>query len=411
MDAKTEEPKEIKKDEKQSDQVSDQKTEQQVVQQLPPQIPRQAKMRTILLTLGLIFAVGIAGTAYWYTNTNHEPITQRQTVKNDGNLTPTSTEDVISRVAEKVSPSVVSIVTSVNTQSIFGAAQQQAAGTGIILSKDGYILTNHHVIDSASTVQVITSDGTTYDNVKVVGSDPLNDVAYLKIDGVNNLTPATMGDSSTLRVGQQVVAIGNALGQYQNTVSSGIISGKGRPVTAGSGDGNSSESLTDLLQTDAAINPGNSGGPLLNYSGQVVGIDTAIASDAQGIGFAIPINATKGTTKMVLAGKGVQRAYLGVRYVEVTAAVAKQYNLSVKSGAYVTADGANSAIVAGSPADKAGLKDKDIITKINGESVGVAGSVSTLAGEYAPGDTVDVTYIRGGSEHTTKVTLGTYQSN
>src|SRR6185503_18841390 len=110
------------------------------------------------------------------------------------------------------------------------AAEQQAAGTGIILSKDGYILTNHHVIDSANTVQVITSDGTTYDNVKVVGSDPLNDVAYLKIDGVDNLTPASMGDSSTVRVGQQVVAIGNALGQYQNTVSSGIISGKGRPV-------------------------------------------------------------------------------------------------------------------------------------------------------------------------------------
>jgi len=344
-------------------------------------------------------------------NTNHQPITGRQTVQNDGNLTPTSTEDAISRVAEKVSPSVVSIVTSVNTQSIFGAAKQQAAGTGIILSKDGYILTNHHVIDSATTVQVITSDGKTYENVKVIGSDPLNDVAYLKIDGVNNLTPASMGDSSTVRVGQQVVAIGNALGQYQNTVSSGIISGKGRPVTAGSGDGNSSESLTDLLQTDAAINPGNSGGPLLNYTGQVVGIDTAIASDAQGIGFAIPINATKGTTKMVLAGKGVQRAYLGVRYVEITAAVTKQYNLSVKSGAYVVGDGANTAIVAGSPADKAGLKEKDIITKVNGESVGVAGSVSTLAGEYAPDDTITITYLRDGTEHSAKVTLGTYQTN
>jgi len=411
MDAKTDETKEKKPDESVSKQTIEQNSAQPTAQQLPPEIPRRAKIRSLFIVIGLVVAVGVAGTAYWYANTNHEPITGRQTVQNDGNLTPTSTEDAISRVADKVSPSVVSIVTSVNTGSIFGAAEQQAAGTGIILSKDGYILTNHHVIDSANTVQVITSDGTTYDNVKVVGSDPLNDVAYLKIDGVDNLTPASMGDSSTVRVGQQVVAIGNALGQYQNTVSSGIISGKGRPVTAGSDDGSSSESLTDLLQTDAAINPGNSGGPLLNYSGQVVGIDTAIASDAQGIGFAIPINATKGTTKMVLAGKGVQRAYLGVRYVEVTAAVAKQYNLSVKTGAYVVGDGSSVAIVAGSPAEKAGLKEKDIITKVNGESVGVAGSVSTLAGEYAPGDTITITYLRGGSEHTAKVTLGTYQTN
>lgn len=411
MDEKANEPKETKAEEKPTEQ-KERADPQQAGQQLPPVIPRRAKLQAILVTVGLAAVVGLAGTAYWFANTNHSPVTPRQTVQNDGNLTSTSTEDAISSVVDKVSPSVVSIVTNVTTQSsIFGAAQQQAAGTGIILSKDGYILTNHHVIDSASTVQVITSDGTTYDNVKVVGSDPLNDIAYLKIDGVNNLTPASMGDSSTVRVGQQVIAIGNALGQYQNTVSSGIISGKGRPVTAGSDDGSSSESLTDLLQTDAAINPGNSGGPLLNYSGQVVGIDTAIASDAQGIGFAIPIDATKGTTKMVLAGKGVQRAYLGVRYVEITAAVAKQYNLSVKTGAYVTADGSDASVVAGSPADKAGLQDKDIITKVNGEAVGTAGSVATLAGEYAPGDTITITYLRGGSEHTTKVTLGTYQAS
>lgn len=373
-----------------------------------PQSAPNRRFQVVLITIGLIVAVGIAVTAYWYANNNHATVTSHQTVQNDGNLTPTSTEDTISRVVDQVSPSVVSIVTNVNTQTIFGTAEQQAAGTGIIISKDGYILTNHHVIDGASKVQVITSDGTTYDNVRVVGSDPLNDVAYLKVSGVDNLTPAVMGDSSTVRVGQQVIAIGNALGQYQNTVSSGIISGKGRPVTAGSDDGNSSESLTDLLQTDAAINPGNSGGPLLNYSGQVVGIDTAIASDAQGIGFAIPINATKGTTKMVLAGKGVQRGYLGVRYVDITPAVAKQYNLPVKAGAYITSDGQNPAIESGSPADKAGLRDKDIITKINGEEVGVAGSVSTLAGEYAPGDTINVTYLRGSTEHTVKVTLVTY---
>ena len=206
----------------------------------------------------------------------------------------------------------------------------------------------------------------------------------------------------------QVVAIGNALGQYQNTVSSGIISGKGRPITAGGEGGDSGESLTDLLQTDAAINPGNSGGPLLNYSGQVIGINTAVASNAEGIGFAIPVNATKGTLKGVLAGKGVQRSYLGLRYVEITAAVAKQYDLPVKKGAYVAADKGGSAVVADSPADKAGLKEKDIITKINDEEVGVSGGVATLVGEYAPGDTVEVTYLRDGAEKRVKVTLAAY---
>lgn len=364
---------------------------------------------TAIVTAALV-GIGIFG--YWYTTTNHAALTPVTSVANDGNLTRTSTEDSITGVVDKVSPSVVSIVTNTTRQTIFGAAEQQAAGTGIIISKDGYIMTNHHVVGTATKVQVVTTDGTTYDDVKVVGSDPLNDIAYLKIDGVNNLTPAEMGDSATTRVGQQVIAIGNALGQFQNTVSTGIISGKGRPLSASSEqDSSDTESLTDLLQTDAAINPGNSGGPLLNLSGQVIGINTAVASDAQGIGFAIPINATKGTTTSVLAGNGVQRSYLGLRYVEITAAVAKQYDLPVKQGAYIAADGSGEAVAAGGPAAKAGLQEKDIITKINGQSVGVAGGVSTLIGQYAPGDTVEVTYLRNKTEKTTKVTLGLYPSS
>lgn len=361
-----------------------------------------------LLCLIAVICAGI----YWYTHTNHSAVTTRQSVQNDGNSLTTSTENTISSVVEKVSPSVVSIVTKVTTQSIFGASQAEAAGTGIIISKDGYILTNKHVVSGATQAQVVTSDGTTYDNVQIVGSDPLNDVAYLKIAGVDNLTPAMMGDSATTRVGQQVIAIGNALGQYQNTVSSGIISGKGRPVSASDEAGTSSETLTDLLQTDAAINSGNSGGPLLNLSGQVIGMNTAVASNAEGIGFAIPINATKGTTKTVLEGKGVQHAYLGVQYVSITAAIAKQYNLSSRQGAYITSTGgSSSAVINGSPADKAGLQDKDIITKINGETIGADGGMSSIIGEYAPGDTVEVTYLRGGSERTTKVTLVAYQSS
>lgn len=366
------------------------------------------KHPVVVVIVAIILALGVGGVAYWYSITNHAPITSRQTTQNDGNLTPTGTENAITKVVDKVAPSVVSIVTNTTRQTLFGASQGQAAGTGIILSKDGYILTNNHVVASATKIEVVATDGTTYDEVEVVGADPLNDISYLKIKNAKDLQPAELGDSSTLRIGQQVVAIGNALGQYQNTVSSGIISGKGRPITAGSEGGDSGESLTDLLQTDAAINPGNSGGPLLNYSGQVIGINTAVASNAEGIGFAIPVNATKGTLKGVLAGKGVQRSYLGLRYVEITAAVAKQYDLPVKKGAYVAADKGGSAVIADSPAGKAGLQEKDIITKINDEEVGVSGGVSTLVGEYAPGDTIEVTYLRGGAEKRLKVTLATY---
>lgn len=367
----------------------------------------------LLIILGVGALIGIGSLlAYNYSHTNRSAVTTRQTLGDDGNLLKTSQEDVIASVADKVSPSVVSIVTDVTTQTIFGAATQQAAGTGIVVSKDGYILTNRHVISSASKVQVVMADGTTHEDVQVVGTDPLNDVAFLKIDGVSDLRAATLGDSSTVRIGQEVIAIGNSLGQYQNTVTSGIISGKGRPVSAGDGSGGSTESLTDLLQTDAAINPGNSGGPLLNVSGQVIGMNTAVAANAQGIGFAIPINATKGTLKSVLAGKGVQRAYLGLRYVPLTAAVAKQYNLSVTEGAYVVG-GENSAtgVVSEGPADKAGVKDKDIITKINGLTVGRQGGVSSLIGEYAPGDTVELVIVRDGRELTTKVTLAAYPSD
>ncbi|HEU0266284.1 MAG TPA: trypsin-like peptidase domain-containing protein [Candidatus Saccharimonadaceae bacterium] len=329
--------------------------------------------------------------------------------QSDGNKIVTTQEKDITNVVSKVSPSVVSIVTtSSGGNSPFGVSSAtESAGTGIILSKDGYIITNHHVVGDATSATVVLADGTTYKNVKVVGHDPLNDIAFLKISGVNSLTPAEIGDSSTVRVGQQVVAIGNSLGQYQNTVTSGIISGKGRPISAQ--DGNSVENLTDLIQTDAAINPGNSGGPLLNIAGQVIGIDTAVAQNAQGIGFAIPINSTKGEIAGVLAGKGVQRAYLGLQYIPVTPDVAQQYNLPIKQGAYVSSAGnGGSPIVSGSPADKAGIKSGDIITKVNDQVVGPAGSLSSLMGEYQPGDTVKLTLRRGGSTKTVSVTLAKY---
>ena len=369
------------------------------------------KRLVIIILLSMVFIMGlvIAAGVYWYNSTNRNTVTQRTLPLSDGNTIRTAEESSITGVVEKVAPSIVSIVTSVTTRTVFGVAEAQAAGTGIVISRDGYVMTNKHVIESASTIQLVATDGTMYDNVTVVGLDPLNDVAYLKIEGVDNLTPAEIGDSSTVRVGQSVIAIGNALGQYQNTVSSGIISGKGRPVSASAGMGASTESLTDLLQTDAAINPGNSGGPLLNYSGQVIGMNTAVASNAEGIGFAIPVNATKGTTKTVLAGKDVQRSFMGVQYVQITPAVARQQNLTVSRGAYVTAGRSGNAVSAGSPAEKAGIREGDIITKINGQEIGPQAGVSSIVGEYAPGDTIELVYLRDGKEQTTRATLAEYK--
>lgn len=369
--------------------------------------PRKVFVGVVIAIIAVCFIAGIGGAKLYDNLTQNNDVSRHQPVANDGNKPVTQEETDIANVVEKVSPSVVSIVSTSHTVSpYYGAQEENSAGTGIIVSKDGYVLTNKHVIDGSSEAQVVLSDGTTYENVKVLGSDPLNDVAFLKIPNVSNLTAAELGDSSSIRVGQKVVAIGNSLGQYQNTVTSGIISGTGRPISAQSGD--NVENLTDLIQTDAAINPGNSGGPLLNLAGQVIGINTAIIQDAQGIGFSIPINATKGAMKGVLAGKGVHRAFLGVNYITITADVAKHYKLPVKKGAYVYGAGDKTSVVSGSPADKAGVKDKDIITKVGGIDVGDKGDVSSLIAEYAPGETVELTVLRDGKSMTLKPTLSEY---
>ena len=318
-------------------------------------------------------------------------------------------EGSIADIADKVSKSVVSIVTSTKSTGLFGQSyDSSAAGTGIIVTADGYILTNKHVINGANKVTVILDDGTTYENVEVVATDPLNDVAFLKIKDASNLSAAKLGDSKTINVGQQVIAIGNALGEYQNTVTSGIISGTGRSVTASDGSYNT-ETLTDMIQTDAAINSGNSGGPLVNAAGEVIGINTATSTSAENMGFAIPISSVKGMLSQLTDGNGkAERSYLGVYALEITPEAAKAYELPVTSGAYLYSSSNYTSIVKGSPADKAGLKDKDIITKVNDTTVGAAGSLANLIGEYKPGDTVVLTVIREGKEMTVKVTLEGY---
>lgn len=314
-------------------------------------------------------------------------------------------------VAKKVSPSVVSITSKAVTQSFFGTAQESvAAGTGMIVTSDGLILTNRHVVDDATAkYTVVMSDGKTYP-ATVVSRDSINDVAFVRIPA-NNLPTVSLGDSGAIQVGQQVVAIGNALGQFQNTVTDGIISGLSRGVTAGDSSGSlttgSSEQLQNLFQTDAAINPGNSGGPLVNLDGQVVGINTAVAGQgSQNIGFAIPINDVKSLVASVKSVGHIVRPYLGVRYVALTQQIATANSLSVSSGAWVkAADDATPGVVAGGPADKAGVKEGDILTKVGSSTIDATHSLQSLISTHKVGDKVTITILRDGKTQTLEVTL------
>lgn len=365
---------------------------------------------TLPIILSIIALVcGIAGLCLGYMSYNKS--TKPLAPLNggvDGNSA-NFVEGSIAEIAERVSVSVVSIVTSVQSTDIFGFYDEYAAaGTGIIVSGDGYILTNKHVIQGATNIDVILDDGTMYENAELVATDPLNDIAFIKINGAENLPAATLGDSKTLNVGQQVMAIGNALGQFQNTVTVGVISGLGRSITASDADGYNVETLTDMIQTDAAINSGNSGGPLVNAAGEVIGINTATTTDAQNMGFAIPISSVKGMLSQLIEKGSAERAYLGVYSVEITPEIAKSYNLSVTSGAYLYSTG-HPAILDNGPAAKAGLKNGDIITKVHGSNVGRAGTLADLISEYKPGDTIQLTVIRDGNEIAINVTLEGYR--
>jgi serine protease Do len=303
---------------------------------------------------------------------------------------------------------------------LFGFSQpenEQAAGTGIIISSNGIVMTNRHVVPEGTTkVSVTLSDGTELKNVSVLSRTSSNDnldVAFLKINDAKNhkLTPATIGDSSKVQVGDDVVAIGNALGQFQNTVTSGIISGYGRSVIAGDSSGSSTatENLDNLFQTDAAINEGNSGGPLVNLNGQVIGMNTAIAGNAQNIGFSIPINDIKGLIDQVVRSGKLTRPYLGVRYVPLTADVAKEYDLKAQKGAFIppSNDAANPSVISGGPAEKAGLKESDVITEVDGKAIDQDHSLTSLLSPHQPGDKVTLTIVRGNDTKKIEVTLGT----
>lgn len=329
-----------------------------------------------------------------------------------------SESKLVSEIAKNTGAGVVSIDVTSQTTSGFGIfgflpAEQQSAGTGFIINEDGVILTNRHVIPNGVTsVSVVLADGTRLTDVEVIGkTGPIDslDIAFLKIKDAKGkkLQPVKLGESSKVEVGEKVVAIGNALGQFQNTVTSGIISGYGRSIVAGDEGGGSGETLQNLFQTDAAINQGNSGGPLVNMSGDVIGINTAVAGgSAENLGFAIPIDDVKGLIKSVLAKGKLERPYLGVRYVNLTDDYAYEYNLSVKRGAYIFPSvNGRPSILPNSPASKAGLKEKDIVTKINNEAIDENHSLISLIGRHSVDDEVTLTVLREGKEETVRVTL------
>lgn len=382
----------------------------------PPKMKKASKHSdagfrvTVVTLLILSFCAAGAGLTLSVLNYLEDDPAITWNYGSDGNSA-NFTEGSIAEVASKVAPGVVSIVTETRTTGWFGqSSTQTSAGTGMIVTKDGYVLTNKHVVEDANSIKVVLDSGETYDKVSLVGTDPANDVAYLKIKDVDNLPTVTLGDSKTIHAGQQVIAIGNALGQYQNTITSGIISGTGRSLTAYSSDLSSSENLTDMIQTDAAINAGNSGGPLVNAAGEVIGINTATTSEADGIGFAIPISSVKGMLKNIIDNNSAARAYMGIYYINITPDVAVTYDLPVSAGAYITSSSNQKSVIADGPGDKAGLQDKDIIIKINGIEVGKAGTVSSLIGEYAPGDTIQLVVLRDGKERTINLTLGEYKT-
>ncbi|HEY3335766.1 MAG TPA: trypsin-like peptidase domain-containing protein [Candidatus Limnocylindrales bacterium] len=312
--------------------------------------------------------------------------------------------------AAKAGPAVVKITTTTGSGNtgVFGTdIPSTGVGSGVIYDAHGWILTNRHVVDGATnnTVQVELKDGREFQG-RVYGIDTLTDLAIVKVDEPN-LPVAPIGVSDGLKIGQLVVAIGSPLGMYSFSVTSGILSGKGRDIAVDSG-----QRITNLLQTDAAINPGNSGGPLVDATGAVVGINTAVATDSSGIGFAIPIDIAKPIMDQAVAGEALSRPWIGIRFESIDQKVKKAYSLTVDNGAYVSTGASNgSAIVDGSPAAKAGVQDGDVILSINGIQIDQEHPLDALLVQFKPNDTVRLDVLRDGKQLTLQVTLGTRPGN
>ncbi len=314
-------------------------------------------------------------------------------------LTLTQDSAMIEAIA-KVKPAVVTVINTLPArQTLFGIEEPQASGSGVIIDEESYIVTNSHVVEDAERIEVIYADGSK-EEATLVGADRYSDLAVIKVGG---LVPAVaeLGDSSTLQPGEPVAAIGSPLGDFKGTVTVGVISALDRRLDTGRG-----YLMEDLIQTDAAINPGNSGGPLINTLGQVIGINTAIVGRsayagtvAEGLGFAIPSNTVKAVAQQLIEKGYVERPYLGINYATITPRLASAYDLPSDHGVYVQ------QVVSGSPASAAGLREGDIITAINDQTIDEDNPLNNVLWRFHVGDEVRLTILRQGEELSVDVTL------
>jgi serine protease Do len=313
----------------------------------------------------------------------------------------TNIETSITSAVQQAGPAVVTVVGTLPAQLSYfrQVVEQTVSGSGFFISTEGYLLTSNHVVEDATHIQVILSDGSQQQAI-LVGSDEYADVAVLKIDGEVPAV-AVLGNSDVLNPGETVIAIGSPLGDFVNTVTVGVVSATGRSIDTGLG-----YQIEGLIQTDAAINEGNSGGPLVNLAGEVIGINTLVVRSssagvtAEGLGFALPVNAAAAVAEQIIQQGYFTRPYLGIQTQTITPAIASRYRLSVEWGAYIT------GVTSGSPASKAGLQRGDIITHIGDQAIGESHSFFNILFQYQPGDQVQVRAVRNGREIEVLVTLG-----